>query len=200
MQGSFCLYTNEYMQSLESGVYYSFGPKSFTAKIAQGIIVPVVILLLTAGAFFIQNTSFAVMVESFIKINLITVLVSSGVILAVLVTIAQLIVGWLYYRNTQFMISDNALYIRTGIIQRNEVSIPLRHINNILQQQSITDRMFQVCTCTIEIQEDEVSQTAGNPSLSDNVVLNQLDLEYATPLRELLLSRSNTQRMVMVAK
>ncbi|MEI8223518.1 MAG: PH domain-containing protein [bacterium] len=188
------------MQSLESGVYYSFGPKSFIAKIVQGLIAPVAILLLTAGAFFIQDTAFAVMVESFIKLNLVAVLVSSGVILAVLVALAQLIVAWLYYRNTHFMISDNALYIRTGIIQRNEISIPLRHINNILQQQSITDRMFQVCTCTIEIQEDEVSQTAGTPTSSDNVVLYQLDLEYATPLRELLLSRSNTQRMVMVTK
>lgn len=200
MQGSFYLYTNRHMQSLESGIYYSFGPKSFTAKIAQGLLAPVVVLVLTAGAFFIQGTAFAVMIESFIKLNIVTVLVSSGVILTLLIAVAQLIVAWLHYRNTQFMISDNALYIRTGIIQRNEISIPLRHINNILQQQTIADRMFQVCTCTIEIQEDEVSQTVGTQKPSDNVVLYQLDLDYATPLRELLLSRSNTQRMVMVTK
>lgn len=188
------------MQTLENGVYYSFGPKSFIAKIIEGLIAPVAILLLTVGAFFIQDSDFAVMIESFIKLNLVTVLVSTGVILAVLVALVQLIVAWLYYRNTHFMVSENALYIRTGIMQRSEMSIPLRHISNILQQQSITDRLFQVCTCTIEIQEDEVSQTEGAPASSDDVVLRQLDVAYATPLRELLLSRSNTQRMVVVAK
>lgn len=188
------------MQSLESGVYYSFGPQSLIAKIAQASLVPVIVLVLTSTAFFVQGTAFAVMIESFVKLNIVSVLVSSGVILAVLIAIAQLIIAWLNYRNIQFMVSDNALYVRTGIIQRNEISIPLRHINNILQQQSITDRMFQVCTCTIEIQEDEVSQTGGTPAPADNVVLYQLDLKYAVPLRELLLSRSNTQRMVMVAK
>ncbi len=185
------------MQPIENNIYHNHGPKSLSAKIIRGLLVPLVVLLATGASFGIQNTELAFVIESLLNINLLAYLVSGGVIIALVLGLIQALVAWLTYKNTTFMLSDNALYIRTGIVERNETSVPLRHIQNIVQRQGIVDRMLGVCSCIIEIQDDEVS-TTGTAHISGDVVLRDVDMNLVVPLRESILTRANTQRMVVV--
>lgn len=185
------------MQPIENNLYHNHGPKSLSAKMIRGLVVPLIILVATGASFGLQNTELAFAIESLLNINLLAYLVSGGVIIAVAMGLIQALTAWLKYKNTAFMLSDNALYIRTGILERNETSIPLRHIQNIVQRQGIIDRMLGVCSCIIEIQDDEVS-TTGAPHTTGDVMLADVDMNLVLPLREAILMRANTQRMVMV--
>lgn len=185
------------MQLIENNIYHNYGQKSLSAKIFRSLLVPILVLIATGTALFLQNTELAFILEGFLKINVLTYIVSGGVMVALILGLVQILVGWLQYKNTLFMLSDNALYIRTGILERNEISIPLRHIQNIIQRQGILDRMLQVCSCEIEIEDDEVSTSSGAYSSRD-IILRDVDIKLVTPLREAILSRANTQRMVVV--
>lgn len=185
------------MQTIENNTYHNHGPKSLSAKIIRGLLVPLVVLIATGASLILQNTELAFTLENLLNINLLTYIISGGVGIAVVLGLFQALVAWLQYQNTTFMLSDNALYIRTGILERSETSIPLRHVQNIVQRQGVMDRMLGVCTCVIEIQDDEVS-TTGTAQASGDVLLGDVDMELVVPLRESILSRANTQRMVVV--
>lgn len=185
------------MQPIENNTYHNHGPKSLSAKIIRGLLVPLVVLIATGASLLLQNTELAFTLENLLNINLFAYLISGGVIIAIVLGLIQALIGWLQYKSTSFMLSDNALYIRTGILERNETSIPLRHIHNIVQRQGVVDRMLGVCSCVIEIQDDEVS-TTGTAQVSGDVLLGDVDMELVIPLREAILSRANTQRMVVV--
>ena len=186
------------MQPIENNVYYPFGPRGLYAKIFRSMGLPaaiilVVILLALAGGVVSD------MVDAYVP-GLFHYLIVGGIVAAAVLALFGAVIGWLRYVNCTFMVSDNALYLRNGVLRRTEISIPLRHMSNILQQQSIVDRVLGVCRCQIEIQADEVSAANTSTSVPDDVVLYDVDMDLIVPLRELLLSRSNTQRMVVVSK
>lgn len=176
------------METLEHGVYYDFGKKSFSAKLIRGMFLPVGILLLAAICMVSAGNSGSTMLSS---------IGNGGIILAVGIAVFQAVVAYLEHIGTKFMISTNALYIRSGILNRREISVPFRHINNLHQYQSVTDRMLSVARCNIEILEDEVAVNHGEFHGND-IVMKDVDISLLQPLREAILSHANTQRMYMV--
>lgn len=177
------------METLEQGIYYGFGEKSFSAKLIRGMFLPVGILLLAAICMISAGNSGSTVLSS---------IGNGGIVLAIVIAIFQAIVAYLEHMGTKFMISANALYIRSGILNRREISVPFRHINNIHQYQSITDRMLSVAKCTVEILEDEVSTNRGEYHEGD-IIMHDVDVALLQPLREAILSHANTQRMYMVS-
>ena len=95
------------------------------------------------------------------------------------------------------MISDNALYIRSGIFNRREISVPFRHINNLHQFQTVVDRALSIATCSIEVLDDEVVTNTVH-KFSGDILMHDIDIALLGPLREAILSHANVQRMYMV--
>lgn len=177
------------METLEHGVYYDFGKKSFSAKLIRGMFLPVGVLLIAAICMISAGNSGSTVLSS---------IGNGGIISAVGIAAFQAVVAYLEHVGTKFMISTNALYIRSGILNRREISVPFRHINNLHQYQSVTDRMLSVVRCTIEILEDEVAVNHGEFHGSD-IIMKDVDIALLQPLREAILSHANTQRMYMVS-
>ena len=177
------------METLEHGIYYGFGHKSLSAKIIKNLLVPVGLIVVTAIILVTAGNSGS---------HELVTLGNWGIIIAVIIAVFQVIVAYLDYISAKFMISANALYIRTGILHRREISVPFRHINNIHQFQSITDRMLSIATCSIEVIDDEVMAT-GTEKFTGDIHLRDLDISLLSPLREAILSHANTQRMYMVS-
>lgn len=196
------------MKPIESNIYQTYGPKSLSAKMIRGLALPLLVLVITVIFLMIKDTQYIAMLESALNINIIGYVLIGGVILVLVVTFIELGRAWLEYHNSAFMITDNALYIKTGILNRNEISIPLRHVQNIIQRQGVTEQMLGVCHCAIEITDDDVSSTSGTSTsttangvgASGDVILRDVDMNLAMPLRESILAHANTQRMVMVGK
>lgn len=177
------------MQTLEHGVYYGFGKHSLSAKMIRGLVVPVVILLLAAISLVIAGSNYSETLRQAGNI---------GIGIAAVTGIVQIIIAYLEHIGTKFMISANALYIRSGILNRREISVPFRHINNIHQYQSVIDRILSVSTCSIEVLDDEV-MAMGQEKFSGDIHMKDLDIMLLQPLREAILSHANTQRMYMVS-
>ena len=186
------------MEQIQHNMYYHYGSKSLSAKIIRRLIVPVIILLVSAIALVSTGGDVASQLQSATSLDIVGFLAKFGIAIAVIVGLVQIIIAWLDYKNSSFMISENALYIRTGILNRSEISIPFRHINNVLQFQNVTDRMLSICRCEVEIQSEEISTTTGQ-QVPEQVVLRDVDTSLMLPLRETLLSHANTQRMIIAS-
>lgn len=184
------------MEQIQHNMYYHYGNKSLSAKIIRRLIVPVIILLVSAIALVSTGGDVASQLQSATSLDIVGFLAKFGIAIAVIVGLVQIVIAWLDYKNSSFMISENALYIRTGILNRSEISIPFRHINNVLQFQNVTDRMLSICRCEVEIQSEEISTTTGQ-QVPEQVVLRDVDIHLMLPLRETLLSHANTQRMII---
>jgi uncharacterized membrane protein YdbT with pleckstrin-like domain len=176
------------METLEHGVYYGFGKHSFSAKMIRGLFVPVIILLASAIALVAAGSNYN---ETLRQVG------NIGIGIAIGFGVIQTVIAYLEHLGTKFMISANALYIRTGILNRREISVPFRHINNLHQYQSVTDRMLSVAMCSIEVLDDEVTTTSRD-EFSGDIHMKDLDIALLAPLREAILSHANTQRMYMV--
>ena len=186
------------MEQIQHNMYYHYGSKSLSAKIIRRLIVPVIILLVSAIALVSTGGDVASQLQSATSLDIVGFLAKFGIGIAVIVGLVQIIIAWLDYKNSSFMISENALYIRTGILNRSEISIPFRHINNVLQFQNVTDRILSICRCEVEIQSEEISTTTGQ-QVPEQVVLRDVDTALMLPLRETLLSHANTQRMIIAS-
>ena len=186
------------MEQIQHNMYYHYGSKSLSAKIIRRLIVPVIILLVSAIALVSTGGDTAGQLQSITGFDIVGFLAKFGIAIAVIVGLVQIVIAWLDYKNSSFMISENALYIRTGILNRSEISIPFRHINNVLQFQNVTDRILSICRCEVEIQSEEISTTTGQ-QVPEQVVLRDVDTSLMLPLRETLLSHANTQRMIIAS-
>lgn len=75
-------------------------------------------------------------------------------LLDVLFTIAILVPSyawiWLKYRNFVYILKKNELVIRKGIIRRRNNAVPYDKIRNVQRTQSILERVFGLCTVSIE--------------------------------------------------
>lgn len=176
------------METLEHGIYYGFGHKSFSAKLIRGLFVPIIVLLVSAICLVVAGNTYS---DALGQVG------NIGMGIAVVLGIIQAVIAYLDHIGTKFMISENALYLRSGILNRHEISVPFRHINNLHQFQSITDRMLSVAKCTIEIMDDEAA-TLDRSYDGGDIVLRDVDVVLLSPLREAILSHANTQRMYMV--
>lgn len=186
------------MQPIQNDTYYPFGTSGLYAKIVRSMGLPVAILAITILIAIVKGSAFFASTFGAGASDALGFVVPVGIGLAVALALIDAFIAWLRYVNNTFMVSDNALYLRNGILQRREISVPFRHMSNILQQQSIFDRIMGVCRCQIEIQADEIAPVTTATSVPDDVVLYDVDMGMIGALRELLLSRSNTQRMVVV--
>ncbi len=186
------------MEQIQHNTYHHYGSKSLSAKIIRRLIVPVIILLISAIALVSTGGDVAQQLQSATSVDIVGFLAKFGIGIALVVGLVQVFIAWLDYKNSSFMVSENALYIRTGILNRSEISIPFRHINNVLQYQSVTDRMLSICRCEVEIQSEEVSVSTGQ-SNPEQVILRDVDTALMLPLRETLLSHANTQRMIIAS-
>ena len=114
---------------------------------------------------------------------------SSVFIIAFAIT---LLVSWLIYANYQFALQDDAIKIRRGIFEREEIAIPYRQIQDVDIEQDITDRALGVCRLVVLTagHEDE-----KKPEGESEGILPVLDRSIAEELQSELLKRANVQKV-----
>jgi putative membrane protein len=83
--------------------------------------------------------------------------------------------GFLSWRATTYVVTDNSFRLRQGVIQKSERTIPLEHVQSVDTVQGIIQRLFGVYEVRIE--------TAGGGAGEPDASLSALDRATARSLR-----------------
>jgi uncharacterized membrane protein YdbT with pleckstrin-like domain len=165
---------------------YDYGKKSLWVSLFTSLFLPIFISIIAfIGSFFIVD-----IIEP-------SVVMLFGIGFAVIIAVLMLIKVTLQHQTTQLIISENALYLKAGIISRSEESIPFRFIHDISLHQSVFERLCGICELRIEmILEDNAmyAQNIGEQTKQSDFILSDLDLDFANALRETLMNHSNVEK------
>ena len=113
--------------------------------------------------------------------------------LFILVFVMTFLVAYLTYANYLFMLGDDALKIRRGILAKEEIAIPYRQIQDVDVDQSISDRIWGVARLAILTAGHEEAKE-GKEDDSEGV-LPAIDRALAESLQAELLKRADVQKV-----
>jgi uncharacterized membrane protein YdbT with pleckstrin-like domain len=177
-----------------NGVYYKFGQKVFYLSLLRdGLIFffGIVAVVLVSGV-----VGFTTPAGSDVFLG--------GIILFLLYAIGAILLAKYNYSCHQFMLDDYALHIRTGIINRSEMSIPFRQIQDVNIEESYIERAFGVASLSVLTagHEDAPYMKAGEagiPEEESSGLFQQIQRSYADELQKVLMRVSNVQQVVSAA-
>jgi uncharacterized membrane protein YdbT with pleckstrin-like domain len=180
-------------EKLTSGAYERLGWKTLWIFILNRISAAVILLVVAVGLFALGGSGVlaetpAGDLSSYASIGALIIL---GTFIGALIII--ILISWLTYANYLFALGEDALKIRRGILDREEVAIPYRQIQNVDIEEDITDRMWGVCRLIILTagHEDE-----PKPEGESEGILPVIDKALAEQLQAELLHRTDVQRVV----
>lgn len=100
----------------------------------------------------------------------------AAVALAVLLAIPLVLVPFLRWRTTRYVITSHRVMVRRGILTKVGKDITLSKITDVSFEQSLLDRLVRSGSLTIESAGDSVDEMLGNIPRSDDVqqLINRL--------------------------
>ncbi len=174
--------------------YRTLGNKTFALFIFERCQAALVLLLLSIALFIVQAQPFVAQIPV-PQLNRYLILAAWG-LLALFIVFALLafLVSWLIYKNYQFSLDEDALKIKRGVLEKEEISIPYRQIQDVDIDRSLAFQMVGLSRIIILTagHEDEKPSTESGESEG---VLPALDKDLAEWLREELLKRANVQKI-----
>lgn len=116
-----------------------------------------------------------------------------GIALFALALFIAFFAAWLTYINLTYELTDNAFTVRRGIFDKEETSIPYRQIQSIDLRQDIIGQIFGFSTIVVLTAGHDQKDEEGEAEAE----FPAMDRALAANLREELLKRSETERVVM---
>lgn len=172
--------------------YRTLGKKTFWIFFLQRIQPVFILLLLTIGLFILGQQSF---LDSK-QFGDLTPYVIGGAWIAALLFIVffciALFSSWLTYSHFKFCLGEDSLKIKKGILEKEEVAIPYRQIQDVDIKRDLSFQMMGLSRIVI--------LTAGHddekPNDDDSEgILPALDKDLAEWLQAELLKRANVQKV-----
>jgi uncharacterized membrane protein YdbT with pleckstrin-like domain len=161
------------------GVYYKFGRNVLVISLIRRLLA---VLLIAIALIFIQ---------AFIPVGFI-----AGYIFLALVAYAGIVFlsAWYQYVYHEFKLDEYALIIRSGILNRREISIPYRQIQNVDLNASYAERMFGVAELFVLTSGNEDRGGEGKKEES-SAIFPLVNHEYAVELQRELLKRADVEEV-----
>lgn len=171
------------------------GRKTLMIFILQRINASMVLLLVAIGLAALQGQSFLERVPVPHFGHYIS-LASWGVfaVFGVFFVLAFLI-GWLHYITYRFSLGDDALTIKRGIINKEEISIPYRQIQDVNIERDLSFQMMglsRIVILTAGHEDEKKTKESGEAE----GILPALDKDTASWLQGELMKRANIQKVV----
>lgn len=174
--------------------YHTLGAKTLWIFVLQRIQAPFVLLLVSIGLFAIKNEPFLVMKPPLGNLAPYVLLGAwIALFLFLLFFALAFLVGWLIYINYKFFLGEDSLKIKRGILNKEEVAIPYRQIQDVDIERDLSFQMIGLSRIVI--------LTAGheeeNPHDAESEgILPALDKDLAEWLQRELLQRANVQKVI----
>lgn len=186
----FC-YNSPMNPMFTKGTYYKFGQKVlYLSLLRDGLIFffGIVAVFLVAGVVGYSTPA---------GLDILL----AGIILFLLYAVGAILLAKYNYACHQFMLDDYALHIRTGIINRSEMSIPYRQIQDVNIEESYIERAFGVASLSVLTagHGDAAYAKAGEAGIPEEEsagFFQQVERRYADELQKVLMRDSNVQQVV----
>ena len=178
-------------------VYHTLGPKTFWMFLIEELNAPLILLVVTVVLFVLSGQPFLA-TKQFGNIAP-YVLSAAEISLAVFVFVLAftLFMVWLTYRNYKYCLGEDSLKIKRGILNKEEVAIPYRQIQDVDIKRDLYFQMMGLSRIIILTagQEDETPRDSESEG-----ILPALDKDLAEWFQAELLKRANVQKVVEESK
>lgn len=177
---------------MNENTYTRFGVQSLLATLIKSVPLFVIFIAGRIALWYVINHKGFENINSMLGFSIDAYVTKGFTIIMAFVIVVCMITVIINYMSTEFRLDEHAFSLRKGILVRHEQSFPLRYIHNVSSRQGLVDQMFGVCTCIIEMTADD-----GDDQRSDDIVLRNLDVKLFHHIQDTLLSRVNTQKIVV---
>lgn len=179
---------------IPADTYHTLGPKTLWIFILERIQASAVFLIISIGLFATKDQLFLKKVPVIGDITGYMNMVSWGVLgIFVIVFLVTFLIAWLIYVNYKFFLGDDALKIKRGILDKEEVAIPYRQIQDVDIERDLWFQAMGVSRIVILTAGEEEVKSGEDQSEG---ILPALDKDLAEWLQAELLKRANVQKVV----
>jgi uncharacterized membrane protein YdbT with pleckstrin-like domain len=173
--------------------YHMLGPKTFWIFFLQRVHASFILLLLTIALFVVSQQSFLV-TKQYGNLTPYAVLGTWLCALLFIVVLGiSLFVSWLIYSRYKFCLSEDSLKIKRGVLNKEEVSIPYRQIQDVDIKRDLSFQMLGLSRILILTAGHEDEDHGQDDSEG---ILPAMDKDLAEWLQTELLKRANVQKVV----
>jgi putative membrane protein len=120
-----------------------------------------------------------------------------ALVLFVVVFAITLLVAWLIYKNYKYCLGDDSLKIKRGILNKEEVAIPYRQVQDVDLKRDLSFQMLGLSRIIIITAGHEDDEKPGDDDTEG--ILPALDKDLAEWLQAELLKRANVQKVTQEA-
>ena len=166
------------------------GLKVFYYYLSRRILFGIILLIISFIFLFIKE-SVLVKILFFLPATTATGLVSIIITFIFLASFAFLAGGmtlaWIRYISCTFSLNDVAISVKRGFLNKKEIAIPYRQIQNVNIEQSFLHRMMGICKLIIQTAGNDNNDTEGE----DAGIFDVIDFNLAQTVKNALLEKSS---------
>jgi uncharacterized membrane protein YdbT with pleckstrin-like domain len=186
----------------ESYAYQRLGSKTLMIFVLQRMMGPLILFVLSIILFAVEYTGLLAQISSPDLPQYISLGAWGCLALAILFFFIAFFVSWLVYINYKFALGENALKIKRGIFDQEEVAIPYRQIQDVDLVRPLIFRVLNVSQIVILTAGHEdlqkTSDDEGRERGQSEGVLPILDKDLAEWMQAQLLDHANVQKVTEV--
>ncbi len=185
----------ENTKNVELGKYYQMGPRSFLLIALKGA-GPMLSLFLIALFLLIANNYVPADVASNPAFSAISGIAPFALFALGLVSFAiGIVLARIEYNVCRFMMDESSFHLVSGILNKEEISLPYKRIQSVKIKQTLFQRIFNVARVLISTTTDLDVPSHDKNDESDDEVIELIDYPLATMLERTLMDHAEVERM-----
>lgn len=174
--------------------YHKLGGKTLWIFILERIHISAILLLVSIAFFALKDQAFLANAPVVGDIRPYMQTITWSLFgLFVIVFLITFFVAWLIYINYKFLLGDDALKIKKGVLNKTETAIPYRQIQNVDIERDLSFQMFGLSRIVILTAGEEEEKSGEDESEG---ILPAMDKDLAEWLQAELLKRANVQKVI----
>jgi uncharacterized membrane protein YdbT with pleckstrin-like domain len=181
--------------------YHTLGKKTLTIFVLQRIQASLILLVVGLVLFALEGQSFLAQVPVPNFGQYVAIATEACFILFAFFFAFGFLIAWLIYINYKYMLSEDSLKIQRGILNKEEIAIPYRQIQDVDIDRDLSLRLIglsRIIILTAGHEDAPNSKDDPNERGQSEGYLPALDRDLAEWLRDELLRRTNVQKVVEV--
>jgi uncharacterized membrane protein YdbT with pleckstrin-like domain len=171
-------------------VYHTLGPKTFFIFFIQRAQGAIILFILAIALFFVSGQPF-LLTQQFGNLKPLVIWIAwLCLVLFALTFIISYLISWLVYSHYKFSLGADSLKIKRGVLNKEEVAIPYRQIQDVDIKRDLAFQIFglsRLVMLTAGHEDERDAQSSG--------ILPALDSSLAEWLQAQLLQRANVQKV-----
>jgi putative membrane protein len=174
-------------------VYHTMGKKTFWIFFLQRVQAALILLLLAIVLFALSPQAFLMTTPIGNLTGYAIMAAWLALALFVVAFAISFMVAWFVYSRYKFCLGDDSLKIKRGVLNKEEVAIPYRQIQDVDLKRDLSFQMLGLSRIIIITAGHEDDEKPGDDDTEG--ILPALDKDLAEWLQAELLKRANVQKV-----